>query len=256
MKLNRHFEELYRDISNYKLAFFSIFFAVVTLSYAILYVIDFIPEPISEFNEEDTSVLGGIGGTVRNVVNRINGGLVPVETPNVPDENTPTGGLRVIIPEVDTEEVPTNVDPEPQKIIFDDLNGRTIDVLNPTSRAIVDLDNALLKGVVRHPDSADFASTGNIFILGHSSYLPNVFNKNFQAFNEIQSLTWGDTIRLQSSDTEYVYRVDRVYKASASLLEVPNSRGEAKLTLATCNSFGSRDDRFIVEASLVETKNL
>ena len=190
---------------------------------------------------------------MRNIVNRLNGGLVP-ETAAVPAPTAPAGGVRVVIPEVETEAI--NIDPQPQKIIFDDLGGKTVDVLNPVSRSIADLDNALLSGAVRHPDSADFVNTGNIFILGHSSYLPNVFNKNFQAFNDIQLLTWGDTIRLQSSDKEYVYQVDRVYKAAASALEVPNSRGLAKLTLATCNSFGSKDDRFIVEASLIETRSL
>ncbi len=255
MKANYRFEELYREISAHKLAFFGVFFAIVTLSYAVLYVIDFIPEPIDEANSEEASTNNGVGEAMRNIVNRINGGLVP-ESEVVPNTVVPAGGVQVVIPEDILDEPSTNIDREPQKIIFDDLGGKTIDVLNPDSRAIADLDNALLEGVVRHPDSADFANVGNIFILGHSSYLPNVFNKNFQAFNEIQSLTWGDTIRLQSGDTEYVYQVDRVYKASAAALEVPNSRGVAKLTLATCNSFGSKDDRFIVEASLVETRTL
>ncbi|MEZ4200358.1 MAG: hypothetical protein R3B69_02055 [Candidatus Paceibacterota bacterium] len=52
--------------------------------------------------------------------------------------------------------------------------GRTVPVLNPASRSVAVLDEALLSGVVRHPDSADFSEPGNILILGHSSYLPNV----------------------------------------------------------------------------------
>ncbi|MEZ4200359.1 MAG: hypothetical protein R3B69_02060 [Candidatus Paceibacterota bacterium] len=40
--------------------------------------------------------------------------------------------------------------------------------------------------------------------------------KNFQAFNGLQELTWGDEIRVTSGDTAYVYQVDRVYKASAT----------------------------------------
>lgn len=254
MKPKRHFEELYRDISANKLAFFGVFFTIVTLSYAVLYIIDFIPEPIDE-NAITENSAESVVSAVKNIARRVNGGLVPVNKATEEAE-APLGGVRVVIPDTPTEAVVANTDPLPTKIIFDDLNGKTIDVLNPTSRAIPDLDEALLAGVVRHPDSADFVNVGNIFILGHSSYLPNVFNKNFQAFNEIQSLTWGDTIRLQSGDTEYVYQVDRVYKASASALEVPNSRGVAKLTLATCNSFGSKDDRFMVEASLVETRAL
>lgn len=143
----------------------------------------------------------------------------------------------------------------PTRIILDSLD-REIEVLNPTDSNVASLDAALLKGVIRHPDSADFERTGTIFILGHSSYLPNVKNKNFQAFNGIQKMKWGDTIRVQSADREYVYSVDRVYEAKASTAEVPLQFETAKLVLATCDSFGSKDDRFIVEASLVESKPL
>ena len=83
-----------------------------------------------------------------------------------------------------------------------------------------------------------------------------MINKNFQDFNGIQKLKWGDTIRLQSKDTEYVYRVDRVYQAKASDATVAMQNVQAKLTLATCNSFATKDDRFIVESSLVESHPL
>lgn len=144
----------------------------------------------------------------------------------------------------------------PVSIIFDTLDGRKVTVLNPKSATVEALDAALLSGVIRHPDSADFAHTGTIFLLGHSSYLPNVMNKNFQAFNGIQKLAWGDTIRLRSNDTEYVYSVDRVYQAKASNSEIPLQYDVAKLVLATCNSFASKDDRFIVEATLVGSHKL
>jgi LPXTG-site transpeptidase (sortase) family protein len=126
---------------------------------------------------------------------------------------------------------------------------KTIDVLNPTSRTIADLDTALLDGVVRHPDSATLAQEGNVFILGHSSYLPNVFNKNFQAFNGIQNLEWGDIIEVTSADTVYEYRVEKVYRARAQDVTVPIAGTGNMLTLATCNSFGSMEDRYIVEAN-------
>lgn len=132
-----------------------------------------------------------------------------------------------------------------------DKYDRTVTVLNPESRVVSDLDAALLEGVVRHPDSATLQEDGTVFILGHSSYLPSVNNKNYQAFNGVQNLEWGDTIRVASDDTEYVYQVERVYKARASEVEVPIAGDRKRLVLATCNSFGSKDDRFIVEAVLV-----
>jgi sortase (surface protein transpeptidase) len=42
----------------------------------------------------------------------------------------------------------------------------------------------------------------------------------------------------------------------ASEAVVGPTPGKAKLTLATCNSFGSKDDRFIVEASLIDSKKI
>jgi LPXTG-site transpeptidase (sortase) family protein len=131
---------------------------------------------------------------------------------------------------------------------------KTITVLNPRSRTIADLDEALLSGVVRHPDSAHLMQDGNVFILGHSSYLPNVFNENFQAFNGIQNLKWGDTIEVSSGDKTFVYRVEKVFQARAQEVVVPIAGDERLLTLATCNSFGSTDDRYIVEARQVEVR--
>lgn len=265
MKTTSTFNEMYQKISAVKVPFFLVFFVIVFITYAILFAIDFIPEPLSEETKQAkevktaSAVVGsvtGLFGGAKDAVKAINGGLRAKNTAFVPTEPAiPT--TSVVIPETRTPSaLVAQVDPLPLKIIFDDLEGRTVTVNNPTSRSIADLDEALLSGVVRHPDSADFQNVGNILILGHSSYLPNVFNKSFQAFNGIQQLTWGDKIRVQSADTEYVYQVDKVFKAPASEVVVDQSWGEAKLTLATCNSFGSKDDRFIVEATLVSSKPL
>lgn len=220
------FSELYTLIKVRKVPFFITFFIVVFISYSILYAIDFIPEPVTSNPTQEE--------------------IEPLEEISEIEEND--------VIEAPQETAVTAV--EPLKIIFDSLDNREVTVLNPTSKEVVDLDNALLKGAVRHPDSADFGTAGNIFILGHSSYLPNVMNKNFQAFNGIQKLVWGDTIRLQSEDTEYTYRVNKVFQAKASEVSVPFTPGKAQLTLATCNSFGSKDDRFIIEAVLIGSESL
>lgn len=225
MDAKQTLELVYRHITAAKVSFFVAFFVIVTITYAILVLIDFIPEPVTT-DETAAEMTDEVAAVAPEVV-----------TESEPDPE----------PESDS-----TVDPLPTKIIFDSLD-KEVTVLNPTSRTVADLDAALLSGVVRHPDSADFAETGNIFILGHSSYLPNVLNKNFQAFNGIQKLDWGDTVRLQSGDREYVYRVDTVYQAKASEVVVPIDGSKERLTLATCNSFGSTDDRFMVEATLVNS---
>jgi len=222
MDLKQLFDELYTQVKNEKIAFLGVFFVCVLVTYAILFAIDFIPEPKAEATAVTTEE------EMEEVSEKVEAAVVPEEV---------------------------ELSPLPLKIIIDRLD-KEIAVHNPESRDVAILDAALLKGVVRHPDSADLVSEGNIFILGHSSYLPNVLNKNFQAFNGIQDLVWGDTIKLQSADTEYVYRVQKVYKAKAADVVVPFTPGKAMLTLATCNSFGSKDDRFVVEAALIETKEL
>ncbi|OGG86089.1 hypothetical protein A2392_01350 [Candidatus Kaiserbacteria bacterium RIFOXYB1_FULL_46_14] len=214
------FSKLLNEILPRSGAFLAVFFVVMTLGYSFLYFVDFVPEPVTN--------------TVKPIETASPSPEVIEEQPAIPSENA---------------------DPLPVSITIDALD-RTVVVLNPTSNVISELDNALLKGVIRHPDSDDLTSTGNILILGHSSYLKNVFNKNFQAFNGIQNLNWGDTIRVKSGDTEYIYKVDRVYKAEASEVNVKTGGDEHKLTLVTCNSFGAKEDRFIVEATLSSKKAL
>lgn len=203
------------------IVFFFVAMGVITLTLGFFTLIDFLPEKPALTQEE-----------------------IDEDTNNV---NTDTYNDEI--------SSPTSANMYPVRIVFDSLD-REVEVFNPTSSDVAELDKALLSGVVRHPDSADFLNIGTIFLLGHSSYLPNVMNKNFQAFNGIQKLKWGDTIRLYSDDTEYIYTVDKVYETKASDAEVPMQYKEAKLILATCNSFGTKDDRFVVEASLVAKRAL
>jgi LPXTG-site transpeptidase (sortase) family protein len=202
-----------------KIRFFAWFFVVFTLTYAILFALDWLPEaPADASADEFSEVESGLDTE----------------------------------PEEETVVLKTEY---PREISIPSLN-KTVSITNTASSEVADLDADLLKGTVRHPQSALLGEDGNIFILGHSSYLPTVFNKNFQAFNGIQNLVWGDTIVITSDTTEYVYQVNKVYKAKASALTVPMGMEGKHLTLTTCNSFGSVDDRYIVEAELVDTRPL
>lgn len=214
-------KDLFTAIWDQKVEFLLVFFGVMTLTYGILFSLDFIPEPIEEVVEEQ---------------------MATPEKDKVITKIETVGEPEVLLP----------LDVTPNRIFIDKLD-KEITVLNPAGRSIAVLDEALLDGVVRHPDSADFENEGTMFLFGHSSYLPNVINKNFQAFNGIQELTWGDRIRVQSENMEYVYRVEKVYQVKASDAEVEIERGVAKLTLATCNTFGSKDDRYIVESKLIDS---
>jgi LPXTG-site transpeptidase (sortase) family protein len=207
-----------------KMKFLFAFFMIFMFSYGFLFMIDFVPEEPTSHAEEPALVIAD-----------------DTEEPTVsfpPDEDARPRGA-----------------PFPDRITIEKLD-LDVAVLNPQSRTIADLDAALLKGAVRHPDSADFNNTGTMLVFGHSSYLPVVHNSNYKAFNGIQNLEEGDVITLTSADRVYTYRVEKVYKAAASQTELALDHSEERLVLVTCNSFGSKDDRFVVEAVLAESDYL
>lgn len=203
------------------------FFFVFTGSFAFLYAVDFYPEPVKTVAESPKLPLPAVAPVVATAT-------APVVTAKASSIGADTLPLSMTIAALD----------------------RTVKVLNPSSNSVSALDTALLEGVIRHPDSATFGEEGNMFILGHSSYLPTVHNLNFQALNGIQNLKWGDTIKLSSNDTEYTYKVEKNYKAKASGFTVPVAGKGKTLTLVTCNSFGSTEDRYVIEATLISTKTL
>jgi LPXTG-site transpeptidase (sortase) family protein len=129
--------------------------------------------------------------------------------------------------------------------------GIDVNVLNPQSRDIEVLDEALNRGAVHYPKTGSLVENANVFIFGHSSFLPNVINKNYQAFNNLNKVELGDEIFVDSNDTRYVYRVAFVELAKAEEIQIDLSRGTRKLTLSTCNSFGTESERYIVEALFV-----
>lgn len=220
-------EHIIDQIMANKITFLVAFFCIFTVSYGVLYALDFYPEPITP---SATST-------------------APVATTTIPKPAVATTTPK-------TESVSDiGSDTLPQTLLIPALS-RTVTVLNPASNAVAALDAALLKGVIRHPDSATFADEGTMFILGHSSYLPTVHNRNFQALNGIQNLKWGDVITVNSNNTAYTYKVEKSFKVKASGFTVPVAGKGKTLTLVTCNSFGSTEDRYVVEATLVSTKSL
>lgn len=239
---------LLAHIWKHKVAFFTTFFLVFLLTYLVFVAIDFIPEPPSDTSTEESV-------EVSDSLAQVSASTTSLQESS---DTAPAAEQAVLARTDRADDDAPGVEEEsvlPTMINIESL-GKSVPVLNPTSRTIADLDAALLEGVVRHPDSADLAQDGNIFILGHSSYLPNVMNRNYQAFNGIQNLAWGDTIEVYSDAAVFEYRVEKVYRARAQDVTVPIAGTGNKLTLATCNSFGSVDDRYIVEAKRVGTRAL
>lgn len=229
------FSDTIKAIWANKISFFGVFFLVFTILYIVLVLADFLPE---------TPTTAPVTTEVTNMAEQVDVTPAVIETTTIEQS------------ELTTEVIEENAAPDQPVSIYIERLDKTIDVLNPQARTIAQLDHALLSGVVRHPDSATPNIDGTTLILGHSSYLPNVLNKNFQAFNGVQNLEWGDTITLTSDNTLYTYRVERVYEAKASEITVPIAGNEKLLTIATCDSFGSTDDRHIVEAKQINVQSL
>jgi len=140
----------------------------------------------------------------------------------------------------------------PTRIVIPEA-GVDAKVANPTSLNLATLDAALADGAARYPTSAQLGEEGNVVLFGHSSYLPVVANPAYKAFNGIQELSKGDRITVMSEGQAYVYAVDAVYSADATEDAIPLTTSGKTLTLVTCDSFASKQDRFVVTATLVES---
>lgn len=127
---------------------------------------------------------------------------------------------------------------------------------NPETTDVAKLDEALLSGPVRYPTSSNLGEAGNVIIFGHSSYLPIVHNQAFKAFDGIQKLKAGDLIEVTGQSHVYTYAVETVQTEDATVDAIPLDVQGSELTLATCDSFGEKSQRFVVTAKLVGTKAL
>ena len=130
--------------------------------------------------------------------------------------------------------------------------GVRANVSNPNTTNIQALDRELLSGAVRYPGTGLLGEKGNVLMFGHSSYLPVVHNQAYKAFNDIQHLKKGDVITVYGETRVYFYEVDEVREENTTTGEISLDVSGAKLTLATCDTFGAKSDRFIVTASVLK----
>jgi len=134
----------------------------------------------------------------------------------------------------------------PQTIKIPKVDIKTI-VEIPTSQEINVLNESLEKGAVYYPESGNIAE-GNMFIFGHSSNWKLVQNQAYKTFNGIEELVPGDEIILEADGREYIYEVAQVSLVNDDEALVEIGGTGRKLTLSTCNSFGEKQERWVVEA--------
>ena len=227
------------------------FFRVVGIIFVILVVVltlvGLAPKPVEELNNFFFSLFIAEEKVSKEIEAKIN------DAPNV----------SVFVTKIEnggtSKSVPVSVKTssgkgEPTNLRIPKIN-TDIDILNPVSEEAQVLDAALLRGAVRYPTSGILSDGKTIFLFGHSSYLPIVHNQNFKAFNEIQKLAPGDSVFLSDGATEYEYKVTEVNKTKAedAVITIKNDGG---LVLSTCNSFASKDDRFVVYTAFVKSYSL
>ena len=171
----------------------------------------------------------------------------------IPLSNLPELGVETPAPTPASPVVATKTSIKPVRII---IPSGSIDlpVQNPTTTNVDTLDTLLKHGPAHYINSSDLGEAGNLIIFAHSSHLPVVINKMYQAFNNIPYLKTGDTITIVGSDgNHYLYSVASVIKASVNdglTIDTSNLHG-TNLTLVTCDTLTGKSARFVLSATFV-----
>jgi LPXTG-site transpeptidase (sortase) family protein len=87
-----------------------------------------------------------------------------------------------------------------------------------------------------------------MFIFGHSTGFSVVNNQAYKTFNDLDKLSAGDEIRIESDGKTYIYKVESLVLVDESEAFVDFSKTDRRLTISTCNSFGAKQERWVVEA--------
>ncbi len=161
---------------------------------------------------------------------------------NAGNQNIPNNNASYVRPGRTAVELPTRI--EIPKV------GINIEVRNPSSTDYKILDTELTKGAVRYPGSG-YPGKGNMLLFGHSTGYKVVRNQAYKAFNNIKTLVEGDSIFIQTATQTYEYRVTSVKKVNKYDTKISFEGTGDMITLSTCDSFGTKSDRYVVEATLV-----
>ncbi len=163
----------------------------------------------------------------------------------------------------DAEDREVHTDTEPEERVVTtatkpvSISIPTIDVqatiLHPDTPRVDELDEALKQGAVYYPGSGTIEQ-GNIFLFGHSTNWAIVQNQAYKTFNGLEDLTVGEEIYLTANGKTYVYEVESVSHVDANVGFVDLSRPGRRLTISTCDTFGAKSDRWVVDAVFKEMR--
>ena len=154
-----------------------------------------------------------------------------ISVPNQPVENLDDTDAEILLP--DRIRIP--------EVGVDSMIER------PQSQDVAVLDEALNRGAVYYPGSGTI-NVGNMFIFGHSTGFSVVNNQAYKTFNDLNKLQNGDEIYIDSDGKTFVYRVKNVVLVDESEAYVEFGGTSRMLTISTCNSFGQKQERWVLEA--------
>lgn len=144
---------------------------------------------------------------------------------------------------------------KPTRIIIEKV-GINSTILNPESTDLAVLDEALSQGVVRYPKSGLLGERDNIYLFGHSTSYEVVRNQAYKSLNGLNKLEQGDTIKLQSDNNEYLYKVTSLEMEKDSNIIVKFNTKKQTLTISTCNTLGNKEDRYVIRADFVTSYSI
>lgn len=131
--------------------------------------------------------------------------------------------------------------------------GVSINVMQPNSPRVDILDEALKQGAVYYPGSGTIEQ-GTMYLFGHSSNWQVVRNPAYRAFSDVDKLSAGSEIFITAEGRTYVYEVETVSHVDANTGYVDLSKPGRRLVLSTCDTFGAKTDRWVVEAVFKEVR--
>jgi len=144
------------------------------------------------------------------------------------------------------EEASDETSTRPDKITIDKIGVESI-IGQPNSRDISVLDQFLNNGAVHYPGSGTVES-GNMFLFGHSTGFSVVNNQAYKTFNNLNKLENNDEIVVEADGKEYIYKVSSVQLVDENTALVEFDDSKRTLTISTCNSFGEKQERWVVQA--------
>ena len=124
-------------------------------------------------------------------------------------------------------------------------------IVRPRSTAEAVINDALLKGVIKYPGTAEPGEKGNVFLTGHSSYYWWVNTPYRNVFALVPQMRRNDEIVVYRNGQKYAYRVHAIFEVNPNQTGVLKPTPVPTVTLSTCVPVGTSYRRKIVQARQV-----